>query len=173
MRKNLLWMLATILFCGAMTTSCGSDDDNDNGKPTSDNTIVGMRIAYGVEFLDGYDTLTDYTLTVTWTDENGKNVTETITKDFVKDVKLLATKGTQGTFSVKMTPTNSAKEEHDLGLNISLVAKPMAANGYVSDNGIITSSLPYMFKGRTGAGYKEYTYTTKFHFVDNMVKKIE
>lgn len=72
MRKNLLWMLATILFCGAMTTSCGSDDDNDNGKPTSDNTIVGMRIAYGVEFLDGYDTLTDYTITVTWTDENGK-----------------------------------------------------------------------------------------------------
>ena len=36
MKKNLLWMFAAILFCGVMTTSCGSDDDdstvNDDGS---------------------------------------------------------------------------------------------------------------------------------------------
>ncbi len=171
MKKNLLWMLAAILFCGAMTTSCGSDDD-DNGSSSSDTKIVGMRIAYVVEFLDGYDTLTDYTVTVTWTDENGKNITENITKDFVKDVKLLATKGTEGIFTVKMTPTNSAKEEHDLGLNIGLLAKPMAANGNVSDNGIVSVSHPYKSKGKSGSAYREVSNTTKFHLVDNMVKQI-
>ena len=172
MKKNLLWMLAAILFCGAMTTSCGSDDD-DNGSSSSDTKIVGMRIAYVVEFLDGYDTLTDYTVTVTWTDENGKNITENITKDFVKDVKLLATKGTEGIFTVKMTPTNSAKEEHDLGLNIGLIAKPMAANGNVSDGGIVKDGRAFSLKEKTGADYKEFTYKARFHFVDNMVKRIE
>lgn len=171
MKKNLLWMLAAILFCGAMTTSCGSDDD-DNGSSSSDTKIVGMRIAYAVEFLNGYDTLTDYTVTVTWTDENGKNNTETITKDFIKDVKLLATKSTEGIFTVKMTPTNSAKEEHDLGLTVSLLAKPMAANGNVSDNGIIAVSHPYKSKGKSGDAYREVSNTTKFHLVDNMVKQI-
>ena len=108
-----------------------------------------------------------------WTDENGKNITENITKDFVKDVKLLATKGTEGIFTVKMTPTNSAKEEHDLGLNIGLIAKPMAANGNVSDGGIVKDGRAFSLKEKTGADYKEFTYKARFHFVDNMVKKIE
>lgn len=36
MKKNLLWMIAAILCCGAMTTvftSCGDDDDDNNTKP--------------------------------------------------------------------------------------------------------------------------------------------
>lgn len=172
MKKKLLWMLAAILFCGAMTTSCGSDDDDDKGK-SSDTKIVGMRIAYAVSFVEGYDTNTDYTITVTWTDENGKNNTETITKDFEKDVKLLATKGTEGTFIVNMTPTNSSKEKHDLGLVVGLIAKPMAANGNVSNDGIVVENIPYTYRGRTGTGYREYTHKSRFHFVNNQVKRIE
>ncbi len=41
MKKNLLWMLAAILFCGAMTTvftACGDDDDDDNGNGSSSTT---------------------------------------------------------------------------------------------------------------------------------------
>ena len=31
MKKNLLWMLAAILTCGLMTTSCSSDDNPVGG----------------------------------------------------------------------------------------------------------------------------------------------
>ena len=40
MKKNLLWMLAAILLCGTMTTSCSKDDDNkiDDTPSTTANT---------------------------------------------------------------------------------------------------------------------------------------
>ena len=40
MRKNLLWMLAAILSCGAMFTSCSNDED-DPVIPTSTETLIG------------------------------------------------------------------------------------------------------------------------------------
>ena len=38
MKKNFMWMIAAILFCGTMTTvftSCGSDDSNTTPKPVT------------------------------------------------------------------------------------------------------------------------------------------
>ena len=176
MRKNLLWMLAAILFCGAMTTSCGDDDDDKKGgdQPTTDKSIVGMNVAYRVGFLDGYDTLTDYTITVTYTDENGKDKTETINNNFKKDVKILATKSTVGSFIVKCTPTNSSKEKHDLGVAVAIYAYPVYANGNIvkdSDKSF-EDDRQMAFKGRNGSSYKEFTYSTKFQLKDNKVKEI-
>lgn len=167
MKKNLLWMFAAILFCGAMTTSCGSDDDDNSGSNTE---IVGMRIAYAVEFLPDYDTLEDYTVSVTWTDSNGKDVTETITKDFVKDVMLKSTQSTHGTFVVKCTPTNSNKEKHDIGLSFAVLAKPMNSVGDVSDSEMREGSN-FIFHDRTGEAYKEFSYSVNFQLVDGIVRK--
>ena len=176
MRKNLLWMLAAILFCGAMTTSCGDDDDDKKGgdQPTTDKTIVGMYACYRVGLLDGYDTLTDYTITVTYTDENGKEQTETINKNFSKDVKILATKSTVGSFIVKCTPTNSSKETHDLGVNLGIYVYPMYANGdTVEDSDKSYEETRQMaFKGRSASSYKEFTHSRKFQLKDNKVKEI-
>jgi hypothetical protein len=171
MKKNLLWMFAAILFCGVMTTSCGSDDD-DNSNPSGDTNIVGMRIAYAVVFHEGYNTLEDYTISVTWTNENGKDVTENITTDFAKDVMLKATQGTNGTFIVKCTPTNSNKEEHDIGVDFAITAKPMNSKGEVTDRGSITEASNYIKKGLSGDSYKEYTFTKKFQLVDSQIKNI-
>lgn len=105
-----------------------------------------------------------------FTDSNGKDVTETITKDFVKDVMLKSTQSTHGTFVVKCTPTNSNKEKHDLGLSFAVIAKPMNSVGNVSDSEMREGSN-FIFHGRTGEAYKEFSYSVNFQLVDGIVRK--
>jgi hypothetical protein len=61
MKKNLLWMLVAILFCGPpILTACGSDDDEPTTNGTDDLAFLQQRIAasgslvYGVQL--GTDT---------------------------------------------------------------------------------------------------------------------
>lgn len=171
MKKNLLWMFAAILFCSVMTTSCGSDDD-DSSNPGGDTNIVGMRIAYAVTLLDGYNTLEDYTISVTWTDESGKDVTENITTDFVKDVMLKSSQGTKATFIVKCTPTNSNKAEHNIGVDIAFLAKPMNSKGEVTERGSQREAKTYDKKALTTEGYKEYIFSRKFQLVNGQINSI-
>lgn len=105
-----------------------------------------------------------------FTDSNGKDVTETITKDFVKDVMLKSTQSTHGTFVVKCTPTNSNKEKHDIGLSFAVIAKPMNSVGDVSDSEMREGSN-FIFHGRTGEAYKEFSYSVNFQLVDGIVRK--
>lgn len=44
MKKNLLWMLAAILFCGAVMTSCHKDDDEPGGDGSAKVVEVNYRI---------------------------------------------------------------------------------------------------------------------------------
>ena len=45
MKKNLLWMFAAILFCGAMTTSCSKDEDKNEPKPTTSANTYEVTLA--------------------------------------------------------------------------------------------------------------------------------
>lgn len=69
MKRNLFWMLASILICGAIVTSCSKDDDNDDSQPTEteaktyDVTLTFMT----------YKTISAYIdCEFTYTDHNGK-----------------------------------------------------------------------------------------------------
>jgi hypothetical protein len=173
MKKNFIKMLAAIFFCGltAMTfASCGDDDD----EPGSDagNKIVGMRIAYAVEFLDGYTTNEDYTVNVTWTDESGKDVTQDITDDFVKDV-MFKHINTVATFAIKCTPKNPEKETHDIGIDYGVIAKPMNAQGQVAGSEFRDGSSIQM-KGKSGSSYNEKGRTIRFKITsDNKIVTVE
>jgi len=174
MKKNLLWMMAAILFCGltAMTfVSCGDDDDEPSGS--TDTKIVGMRIAYAVDFLDGFTTNEDYTVSVTWTDESGKEITQDITEGFVKDV-MFKHINTVATFAIKCTPKNPAnKETHDIGVDFAVLAKPMNAQGLVAGSEFRDGSS-FQMKGRTGSYYNEKSRTIKFKITsDNRIVRVE
>lgn len=173
MKKNLLWMLAAILTCGltVMTfVSCGDDDDEPSGS--TDSKIVGMRIAYAVEFLDGYTTNEDYTVSVTWTDESGQDVTQEITEGFAKDV-MFKHINKVATFAVKCTPKNSNKETHDIGIDYAVLAKPMNDQGYVAGSEFKDGSS-FQMKGRTGSYYNEKSRTIKFKITsDNKIVRVE
>lgn len=170
-KKNLLWMLAAILTCGltAMTfASCSSDDD----EPANNNKIVGMRIAYAVEFLDGYTTNEDYTISVTWTDESGKDITQDITEDFVKDV-MFKHINTVATFAIKCTPKNSNKETHDIGIDYAVLAKPMNDQGLVAGSEFRDGNSIKM-KEKSGSFYNEKGRTIKFKITsDNKIVGVE
>ena len=45
MKKNLLWMLAAILTCGLMTTSCSSDDNPVGGDQSQAESVVGSSVS--------------------------------------------------------------------------------------------------------------------------------
>lgn len=83
MKKNFLWMLVTILFCGLTTismSSCG-DDDNDNGKDSggsTTSTAVGMKVKYYVK-VASQSTLDACNVTVEYTDANGKTKSQALT----------------------------------------------------------------------------------------------
>jgi hypothetical protein len=61
MKKNLLWMLAAILLCGTMTTSCSKDDDDDSGKQEPKDERVAKtasawyNVSIGDDMLDVFD----------------------------------------------------------------------------------------------------------------------
>jgi len=76
MKKNLLWMFAAILFCGAMTTSCDKDDDN-NSSPTPPEETPSTATKYDVTLtLFTYKTISAYVdYEFSYTDHNGKEST--------------------------------------------------------------------------------------------------
>ena len=80
MKKNLLWMLVTILICGLTTVSMSScsKDDNDGGKEGEPSATVGMKVKYYVK-IDSQSTLEACNVTVEYTDANGETQSQTLT----------------------------------------------------------------------------------------------
>lgn len=75
MKKQLSWVLATILFvCGTALTSCGDDDDDFQSGPkeeANDNTAAKAEVTYFVDL--GANTLEFANVEVTYLDENGQS----------------------------------------------------------------------------------------------------
>ena len=98
MRKNLLWMFAAILLCGAMVTSCGDDDDKNNSQSPEPEPSVAKKYDITLTFF-AYKTLSAYlNYEFTYTDHNGNKSTpvtitgnekgETLTAEEAADYKL-------------------------------------------------------------------------------------
>ena len=92
MRKNLMWMLTAILFCGLTVTvlsSCSKDSDSSStggGGGGGADAAVGMNVSYSIQV--GAITNEGYTIKVEYTDADGKSKSEVITDKFSKDVTI-------------------------------------------------------------------------------------
>jgi hypothetical protein len=75
MKKNLLWMLAAILFCGltvTVFTACGDDDDNNNTPSGQETPAEPSSYEVTLTFI-AFKSLTPYvTYKFTYTDAQGK-----------------------------------------------------------------------------------------------------
>lgn len=75
MKKNLLWMFVALLFCGALTTSCGNDDDNEITPQQPDQPAVEKKYDITLTFFM-YKTIAAYVdCEFSYTDHNGKKST--------------------------------------------------------------------------------------------------
>jgi len=75
MKKNLLWMLAAILLCGAMTTSCSKDDDDDNNAQTPDKPNVETKYDFELNFIAQPKSLLYFEYDFKYVDANGNTKT--------------------------------------------------------------------------------------------------
>ena len=85
MKKNLLWMLAAILFCGVMTTSCSKDDD-DNSTPTPDTPKQETQYDIELNFIAHPKSLQYFEYDFKYVDANGN--TKTIHHMFIHSMKM-------------------------------------------------------------------------------------
>ena len=89
MRKNLMWMLTAILFCGLTATvlsSCSKDSDSSSTGGGGADAAVGMNVSYSLQV--GAITNEGYTIEVEYTDADGKSKSEVVTDKFSKDVTI-------------------------------------------------------------------------------------
>ena len=74
---------------------------------------------------------------------------------------------------IKCTPKNSNKEEHDLGIDFAVLAKPMNAKGLVAGSEFRDGSS-FKFKGKTGTAYNEKSRSVKFKITsDNRIVRVD
>lgn len=73
MKKNLLWMMAAILFCGAVMTSCNKDDDKISEDATKVKTV---EVNYRIKISDATKTSIQkaFTFTIEYYDQTGNLV---------------------------------------------------------------------------------------------------
>ena len=108
MKKNVMWMLTAILFCGLTATvlsSCGKDSDSSStgGGSTGLEPAVGMNVSYEIQI--GETTTDGFSVKVEYTDADGKSKTEIISSKFSKSITI---KGVP--CSATMTITATPKE---------------------------------------------------------------
>ena len=112
MKKNLLWMLAAILACGIMTTSCEKteteikpiDGGSGQGEETPSAKGVSITVTYEAKAtqatLDNYARVGVSTL-VRYADAEGKIQKETFTGNFKKTLTIpITSKGVDAAFQV-------------------------------------------------------------------------
>ena len=150
MKKNLLWMLAAILFCGVMTTSCSKDDD-DNSTPTPDTPKQETQYDIELNFIAHPKSLQYFEYDFKYVDANGNTKTIDIDQD---------TKGTSlGTLAQNQVYTGvvsviaSTKGYEDLNnpfvYRVTLKNQPVGktisytTTCHVKENVTITETLQY------------------------------
>ena len=136
MKKNFLWMLVTILFCGLTTismSSCG-DDDNDNGKDSggsTTSTAVGMKVKYYVK-VASQSTLDACNVTVEYTDANGKTKSQALTTldEFSPDPVTIKGLPNQAEMTLTFAPKdNLTAEKYDVEATYGIGAVAVDAQG--------------------------------------------
>ncbi len=72
MKKNLLWMMAAILFCGFVMTACSKDEKTDDG----DLTVKTVEVNYSIKLNDVTKAAIQkaYTCTIEYYDQKGNLV---------------------------------------------------------------------------------------------------
>ena len=137
MKKNLSWMLVTILICGLTTvsmSSCSKDDNDDNngGEPAS-SAIVGMKVKYYVK-IESQATLDACNATVEYTDANGKTQSQALTSLNAFNPELVTIKGLPNKAEMKLTISpkddwTAEKYDVDATYGIGAVAVDVQGNG--------------------------------------------
>ena len=148
MKKNLLWMLVTILFCGLTTvsmSSCSKDDNDDNkdgGSSTS--AIVGMKVKYYVK-VTSQATLDACNVTVEYTDANGKIQSQTLTSLNEFSPEPVTIKGLPNRAEMKLTiaPKDGwTGEKYDVEATYGIGAVGIDAQGKIKgDIGITPEAI--------------------------------
>lgn len=148
MKKNLLWMLVTILFCGLTTvsmSSCSKDDNDDNkdgGSSTS--AIVGMKVKYYVK-VTSQATLDACNVTVEYTDANGETQSQTLTSLNEFSPEPVTIKGLPNRAEMKLTiaPKDGwTGEKYDVEATYGIGAVGVDAQGKIKgDIGITPEAI--------------------------------
>jgi hypothetical protein len=146
MKKNLLWMLVTILICGLTTVSMSScsKDDNDGGKEGEPSAIVGMKVKYYVK-IDSQSTLDACNVTVEYTDANGKIQSQTLTSLNEFSPEPVTIKGLPNRAEMKLTiaPKDGwTGEKYDVEATYGIGAAAVDAKGNIKgDIGITPEAI--------------------------------
>lgn len=114
MKKNVMWMLTAILFCGLMLSSCGKDSDSSStgGGGGGSEVAAGMNVSYVIEI--GGTSNEGYSVKVEYTDADGKSKTENITGKFSKNITIKGVPCT-ATMTITATPKEGLTgEKYDL-----------------------------------------------------------
>jgi hypothetical protein len=135
MKKNLLWMFAALVVCGAMMTSCskedteiipidqnqgqnqGKDDDTPLIKPVS--VQVKYEASASQTVMDNYN-LVGTAVLVRYVDADGKVKSEPFTGTFAKNVTIpITSAGMNAALQVLIVP-KSKEEIEALGTNVDV-----------------------------------------------------
>ena len=88
MKKNLLWMLAAIFFCGAITTSCSKDDDDKNSPTPTPEPETAKSYKVTLDMVIHEKALDMMTVDFIYTDADGKENTMKIDKNTAANAQL-------------------------------------------------------------------------------------
>ena len=109
MKKNLLWMIAAILFCGLTAgalMACGDDKDEDDAQKDTMEALCHVMVSD--------DVLKVADITVHYLDVNGKETTERMTtKEWKKQWKTTTLPARIGVWA-QMTPKSGLTEDNYL-----------------------------------------------------------
>jgi hypothetical protein len=127
MKKNILWMLAAIMFCGFTVTAmsaCSSDDDNKTETPQEQ----AVKMFYVVEVSD--DVLKVADVEVNYVDQTGAKQKEVMTsKEWIKALDTKTLPLTEGLWA-KITPKSAvASGNYQLKVTTAAGYEAKLANG--------------------------------------------
>ena len=139
MKKNLLWMMAAILFCGAVMTSCHKDDD----EPGGDGSAKVVEVNYSIKISDATKTAIQkaFTFTIEYYDRTGNLVSvEPLKYGNVEWKNNFDINQFPGKFGVRVTVAPKAdlsaisnNDSFDIIYDYDINGKPVIADGEYLD----------------------------------------